>query len=39
MNRFELYDQVMVDRGFKICDDLVMYQVILVIFLSIVGNF
>ena len=26
MNRLELYDQVMADRGFKICVDLAMFQ-------------
>jgi len=39
MNRLEPYDQVMADRGFKIRDDLAMYQATLAIPPSTVGNF
>ena len=39
LNRLEPYDQVMADRGFKIRDDLAMYQATLAISPSTVGNF
>ena len=39
MNHLEPFDQVMADRGFKIRDDLAMYQATLAIPPSTVGNF
>ena len=39
MNRLEPYDQVMADRGFKIRDDLAMFQATLAIPPSTIGNF
>ena len=39
MNHLESFDQVMADRGFKIRDDLAMYQATLAIPPSTVGNF
>lgn len=36
LNMIEFYDEVMVDRGFKIREDLMMYMVILCILFSCV---